>query len=128
LGQISDDYGFSKLQIVYYPKGKSLLNAELYQLELMVMISFIFFSVSWLLNKGFYEYYFEVFDNDARNGFKSSKTPVFSNRIVTDEEKKDELLQQQNDNINSLENSLKIKTSNYRRLISYKDRERERAV
>jgi hypothetical protein len=72
----------------------------------MVMISFIFFSVSWLLNKGFYEYYFEVFDNDARNGFKSSKTPVFSNRIVTDEEKK-ELLQQQNDNINSLENSLK---------------------
>jgi hypothetical protein len=22
LGQISDDYGFSKLQIVYYPKGK----------------------------------------------------------------------------------------------------------
>jgi hypothetical protein len=37
--------------------------------------------------------------------------------IVTDEEKKDELLQQQNDNINSLENSLKIKTSNYRRLI-----------
>jgi hypothetical protein len=31
---------------------------------------------------------------------------VFSNRIVTDE-KKDELLQQQNDNINSLENSLK---------------------
>jgi hypothetical protein len=34
----------SKLQIVYYPKGKlSLLNAELYQLELMVMISFIFF-------------------------------------------------------------------------------------
>jgi hypothetical protein len=42
---------------------------------------------------------------------------------VTDEEKKDELLQQQNDNINSLENSLKIKTSNYRRLISYKDRE-----
>jgi hypothetical protein len=53
-----------------------------------------------------YEYYFEVFDNDARNGFKSSKTPVFSNR-VTDDEEKDELLQQQNDNINSLENSLK---------------------
>jgi hypothetical protein len=42
--------------------------------------------------------------------------------------KKDELLQQQNDNINSLENSLKIKTSNYRRLISYKRQERERAV
>jgi hypothetical protein len=129
LGQISDDYGFSNYKLYTTLRANlSLLNAELYQLELMVMISFIFFRVSWLLNKGFYEYYFEVFDNDARNGFKSSKTPVFSNRIVTDEEKKDELLQQQNDNINSLENSLKKKTSNYRRLISYKRQERERAV
>jgi hypothetical protein len=53
LGQISDDYGFSKLQIVYYPKGKmSLLNAELYQLELMVMISFIFFSGKLAVEQG----------------------------------------------------------------------------
>jgi hypothetical protein len=50
------------------------------------MISFIFFSGKLAVEQGF-EYYFEVFDNDARNGFKSSKTPVFSNRIVTDEEK-----------------------------------------
>jgi hypothetical protein len=56
----------------------SLLNAELYQLELMVMISFIFFSGKLAVEQGVsYEYYFEVFDNDARNGFKSSKTPVF---------------------------------------------------
>jgi hypothetical protein len=40
LGQI---YDYLKLQIVYHPKGKlSLLNAELYQLEL-IMISFISF-------------------------------------------------------------------------------------
>jgi hypothetical protein len=56
----------------------SLLNAELYQLELMVMISFIFFPGKLAVEQGVsYEYYFEVFDNDARNGFKSSKTPVF---------------------------------------------------
>jgi hypothetical protein len=55
----------------------------------MVMISFIFFSGKLAVEQGVsYEYYFEVFDNDARNGFKSSKTPVFSNRIVTDEEKR----------------------------------------
>jgi hypothetical protein len=71
LGQISDDYGFLNYKLYTTLRANlSLLNAELYQLELMVMISFIFFSVSWLLNKGFYEYYFEVFDNDARNGFK----------------------------------------------------------
>jgi hypothetical protein len=51
----------------------------------MVMISFIFFPGKLAVEQGFHEYYFEVFDNDARNGFKSSKTPVFSNRIVTDE-------------------------------------------
>jgi hypothetical protein len=62
LGQISDDYGFSKLQIVYYPKTNlSLLNAELYQLKLMVMISFIFFSGKLAVEQGVsYEYYFEV--------------------------------------------------------------------
>jgi hypothetical protein len=38
--------------------------------------------------------------------------------------KKDELLQQ-NDNINSLENSLKKSRQELSRLISYKDRERE---
>jgi hypothetical protein len=44
----------------------------------MVMISFIFFSGKLAVEQGVsYEYYFEVFDNDARNGFKSSKTPVF---------------------------------------------------
>jgi hypothetical protein len=53
-----------------------------------MVISFIFFSGKLAVEQGFYEYYFEVFDNDARNGFKSSKTPVFFNRIVTDEEKR----------------------------------------
>jgi hypothetical protein len=95
LGQISDDYGFLNYKLYTTLRANlSLLNAELYQLELMVMISFIFFPGKFVEQGVSYEYYFEVFDNDARNGFKSSKTPVFSNRIVTDEEK-DELLQQQ---------------------------------
>ena len=54
-----------------------------------------------------YEYYFEVFDNDAIHHYKSTKSSVFSNRIATDEEIEDQMLQQQNDNINSLEKSLK---------------------
>jgi len=39
--------------------------------------------------------------------FKSTKSSVFSNRIATESEKEDQVLQQQNDNINSLEKSLK---------------------
>ncbi|PKH67214.1 hypothetical protein CXF59_12740 [Flavobacterium sp. ALD4] len=109
LGQIVDDYGLSKLQIVYYPKNKPMLvkRGDI-PIKTAVYGQFWYsFPDRLPVEQGVsYEYYFEVFDNDARNGFKSSKTSVFFNRIVTDEEKKDELLQQQNDNINSLEKSL----------------------
>ncbi len=110
LGQISDDYGLSKLQVLYYPKnrpesvkrGTIAVKADLYD-------QFIFsFPSSLPVEQGVsYEYYFEVFDNDALHNFKSSKSSVFSNRISTDEEKEDQVLQQQSDNINSLEKSLK---------------------
>jgi hypothetical protein len=110
LGQISDDYGLTKLQVVYYPKNKPesvkrgaiTVKANLYD-------QFIFsFPSSLPVEQGVsYEYYFEVFDNDALHDFKSSKSSVFSNRITTDEEKEDQDLQQQNNNINSLEKSLK---------------------
>ena len=110
LGQISDDYGISKLQVVYFPKNKPesvkrgaiTVKANLYD-------QFIFsFPSSLPVEQGVsYEYYFEVFDNDAIHNFKSTKSSVFSNRIATEEEKEDQDLQQQNDNINSLEKSLK---------------------
>ena len=110
LGQISDDYGLYRLQIVYYPKNKPeaskrgtiAVKSNLYD-------QFIFaFPSSLPVEQGVsYDYYFEVFDNDAIHNFKSTKSSVFSNRIATDEEKEDQDLQQQNENINSLEKSLK---------------------
>ena len=54
-----------------------------------------------------YEYYFEIFDNDAIHNFKSSKSSIFANRVATDEEKVDQVFQQQNENINGLEKSIK---------------------
>ena len=110
LGQISDDYRLSKLQIVYYPKGRpEFVKRGTIPIRNEGYDQFLFsFPDKLAVEQGVsYEYYFEVFDNDVRNGFKSSKTSVFSKRIVTDEEKKDELLQQQINNINSLEKSLK---------------------
>jgi hypothetical protein len=53
-----------------------------------------------------YDYYFEVFDNDAIHNFKSTKSSVFSNRVATDE-MKIKFWNNNNDNINSLEKSLK---------------------
>ena len=110
LGQVSDDYGLSKLQIVYYPKekpnetkrGTIAVKKEIYD-------QFVFaFPSNLSIEEGVnYEYYFEIFDNDAPHNYKSSKSAVFSHRESTDAEKEDELMQQQNDNINSLEKSLK---------------------
>ena len=39
-----------------------------------------------------YEYYFEVFDNDALHNFKSTKSSVFADRIATVEEKEEQNL------------------------------------
>ncbi|MBF6641432.1 hypothetical protein IVB69_08060 [Flavobacterium sp. J49] len=110
LGQVSDDYGLSKLQIVYYPKDtpnsakKAFINVKK-----DVYDQFVFsFPSNLPVEEGVsYEYYFEIFDNDAIHGLKSTKSSVFSNRIATETEKQDEMLQQQNDNINSLAKSLK---------------------
>lgn len=110
IGQVSDDYGLSRLQIVYYEIGKPQtarrgtipVKNDLYD-------RFVFSFPSQLqVEEGVtYEYYFEIFDNDAVHHFKSSKSTVFSNRVATESEKQDQMLQQQNSNINGLEQSLK---------------------
>ena len=110
LGQVSDDYGLSKLQIVYYPKDKpNAAKKALINVKKDVYDQFVFaFPSNLPVEEGvLYEYYFEIFDNDAIHNFKSTKSSVFSNRIATETEKQDEMLQQQNDNINSLAKSLK---------------------
>lgn len=110
LGQVSDDYGLSKLQVIYYPKDKpNLAKRGTIAVKRDVYDQFVFaFPSNLPVEEGVsYEYYFEIFDNDALHNFKSTKSSVFSNRIATETEKEDQVLQQQNDNINSLEKSLK---------------------
>ena len=110
LGQVSDDYGLSKLAVVYYPKdnpnaakrGTIAVKRDIYD-------QFVFaFPSNLPVEQGVsYDYYFEISDNDALHNFKTTKSSVFSNRIETDVEKEDQILQQQSDNINSLAKSLK---------------------
>ena len=109
LGQISDDYGLSKLQVVYYEREKpQTAKRGTIAIKKSAFDQFVFsFPSNLPVEQGVsYDYYFEVFDNDAIHNFKSTKSSVFSNRVSTDEEKEDQILQQQNDNINSLEKSL----------------------
>ena len=110
LGRLGDDYGLSKLQVVYYERNKpQTAKRGTIPVKQAIFDQFVFnFPSNLAVEEGVsYEYYFEVFDNDAPHGFKSTKSSVFSDRVSTTDEIQDMELQQQNDNINSLEKSLK---------------------
>lgn len=109
IGQVSDDHGLSKLQVVFYPKGNpnAVRKANL-AINKQGVDQFIYsFPNGLSIEEGLnYEYYFEVFDNDVVNHYKSTKSSVFLHYELTEEQKEDKQLQEQNENINSLEKSL----------------------
>jgi hypothetical protein len=109
VGQIADDYGLSKLQIVYYEFGKPE-NAKRGTIVIKhdTFDQFVFnFPSNLDVKKGInYSFYFEVFDNDAIHHFKRTQSTVFSNRILSDEEKQNVSLQEQNNAINSLQKTV----------------------
>jgi len=108
-GQISDDYGLRKLQLVYYnedaPNKKQRFNLQISKQNIQTF--FYQFPDGLDLKKGTnYEMYFQVFDNDGVNGNKSAKSKVFNYRQKTEDEVEEELLQEQRNTINDLENSV----------------------
>ena len=119
LGKISDDYGSRQLQVVYYESNKpATAKRGTIAIKQGVFDQFIFsFPANLPVVEGVtYDYYFEVFDNDFIHHFKSSKSSVFSNRIVTAEEKEDLVLKQQSDNIQGLQKSLKSQDKQFSQL------------
>ena len=110
VGQVADDFGLTKLYVVYYPKGNATQSKKgSLPLKNGTVDQFIYsFPNGLTLEKGLeYEYYFEVFDNDAVNGLKSSKSSVYLHYELTNSQKEDKQLKEQQENINSLEKSLK---------------------
>lgn len=109
VGQVSDDYGIQKLQLVYYNESKPQL-IKTYALPISkanVQTFFYQFPFGLTLEKGInYKFYFEVFDNDAINGNKRAKSNVFKYKQKTDKEIEEELLQEQRMTIYRLENAI----------------------
>lgn len=108
-GQISDDYGLKKLQLIYYDEENSE-QTQIFDIPITKeSIQTFFYQLPDGLNlqKGLnYEMYFQVFDNDAVNGNKSAKSNVFKYRKKTEKEVEEELLKEQKYTINDLENSI----------------------
>ena len=129
----------SKLQIVYYESGKPL-NAKRGTIAVKkdTFDQFVFdFPSNLDVEKGVnYDFYFEVFDNDAIHHFKSSRSSVFTNRVLSDEEKQNQAFQEQNNDINSLQKTLSKqdkqfseieklqKTSKEKSSLDFKDRQK----
>ena len=108
-GQVSDDYGLSKLQLVYYPiENEANKKTEPIIISQSNFDEFVnTFPGNLDLTDGVsYELYFEVFDNDAISKFKSAKSSVFSYRKLTKEEIENKQLNEQNETIKDLNKSL----------------------
>jgi chemotaxis protein histidine kinase CheA len=109
LGQVSDDYGLTKLQLVYYPIG-SEGQKEAIQLPInssnFDQFAYVFPGELRLEEGVSYEYYFEVFDNDAIHRYKSSKSGFYTYRKLTKEELENLQLDQQEKNVEDLSKRL----------------------
>lgn len=109
IGQISDDYGLKKLQLVYTVEGNPA-SKKTHPIAITKdnLQSFTYdFPEGLNLKEGVgYELYFEVYDNDGVNGSKMSQSKTFTYRVKTKEEVEEKLLEDQKDYINKLEKSL----------------------
>ncbi|WP_299001045.1 DUF4175 family protein [uncultured Tenacibaculum sp.] len=108
-GQISDDYGFKKLEIVYYDKNNTqIIQSKSLTINKENIQTFYFeFPGSLDLQEGInYEMYFQVYDNDIVNGSKKALSKKFSYRQKSEEEIEEELLLEQKNYIENINNSL----------------------
>ena len=108
-GQISDDYGLRKLQLVYYDKANSENKQSLdFTISKENIQSFYYqFPEGLNLQTGVnYELFFQVFDNDGFNGSKKTKSETFQYRQKTATEIEEELLSEQKNTINNLEKNI----------------------
>ncbi len=130
LGRVSDDYGLSKLQLVYYPqeqeKEKKVLSLPVNSSN-FDQFTYAFPSNLQLTEGENYSFYFEVYDNDGLRGGKSARSAVFNYRKLTQSELEQQQLQQQNETIKDLNNSLEKLEENKEELkeISRDNKEKE---
>jgi len=112
-GQLSDDYGLKKLELVYYKKeDKNSLKKQAITINKSTFEEFyyVFSPENLKIEKGkAYEMYFEVFDNDGANGSKSTKSKTFNFYNKTKQEITDDLLKEQKQSLDKLNKTAKTK-------------------
>ena len=108
-GQISDDYGFSKLLFVSFNKNTN--ERKIVQVPIELNNNSQRFFYLWKIDEvqlgQEIEYYFEVYDNDGVNGAKKSRSNMMSYAAPT-EKQLDKSIDKNNENLkDKLKESLK---------------------
>jgi hypothetical protein len=123
-GQLSDDYGLTNLELVYYDADnpQDIKTHELPISKSNVQTFYYQFPDGLTLQDGInYELFFEVFDNDGINGRKKARSTVFKYRQKTNNEIENELLQEQKRAITSLESIIQKKQKQQEGLAQLQD-------
>ncbi len=108
-GKVSDDHAVSALNMVYHIDNEEDKTEKItIPMDNQVFNEFLSsFPGNIALEKGKeYSIYFEVFDNDGIRGAKRSKSEIFKYREKSDDEILEEQLQQQEESIENLSQSL----------------------
>lgn len=118
-GQISDDYGLKKLQLVYYDEANSQIKKTI-DIPISadnIQTFFYQFPNGINLTEGKnYELFFQIFDNDGVNGSKKSTSKVFQYRQKSSDEIEEELLIEQKNTIQNLEKSVQTQKREQKQL------------
>ena len=129
LGQVSDDYGFSKLQLVYYSQAQQDLKTTLpisVNNTTLDQFTHTFPGQLDLPQDVEYEYFFEIFDNDAVNNYKSSRSGYYSYRKPSQDELQTQQLQNQENAIKSMDAALQELKNQDKRLEQLEQLQKEK--
>lgn len=108
-GKLSDDYGVRKLNIVYYDvKNPTSKTAKEIKIDQGIATEFTYqFPNNLGLQEGAsYAFYFEVFDNDSFNNYKSSKSQTFNYNVISKIEREQLESQSQQKQLDDFENTI----------------------
>ncbi|WP_445748215.1 DUF4175 family protein [Polaribacter sp.] len=120
-GQISDDYGLKKLQLVYYDEANSQVKKtiDIPISDDNIQTFFYQFPNGINLVEGKnYELFFQIFDNDGVNGSKKASSKVFQYRQKSSDEIEEELLIEQKNTIQNLEKAVQTQKKEQKQIES----------
>jgi len=108
-GNVADDYGLRDVKLVYYIENQidNSLKVDVPVKKSTVDQFYFAFPGELQLTRGVsYNYYFEVRDNDALHGFKSTRSETFSFQSLTKEAAIDKQLELQKTSLDGLDKSV----------------------